>query len=177
MGMVLFKDLVAAESVGQSIIALQKTLDIYPGFKFNKDCMKAKEIFLDTVCHYDFEVRAIIVDKAGMIEPAFRKDSQSFYAYLVKSLLESNLDLLSDVSWKVNSQVDRKLKTILAEQIKARGLKKFKFCDYQADALIQLANMCIGVIAKNYTDESACSYQLFNKLVETNKIKSIWKLR
>src|SRR5262249_54649497 len=120
-------------------------------------------------------------DKIGIDDPGIRKNSTSFYEYLITTLINNNEDILLNASLKINKNTDKKFQSILKkhlqEKLEQQKIKKFKFSSSKTDLLIQLADMLIGIISKNYTDESVVSNQLVNKLVENNKIKSIWRLR
>ncbi|MEO8402129.1 MAG: DUF3800 domain-containing protein [Gammaproteobacteria bacterium] len=181
IGMVIIRDFAIAEKMANTINALKKSLNINPEFKFGKASLKVKELFLDSICDFDFEIRVIIADKIGISNLELKHNSDNFYNYLIATLIKNNEDILSNASLKINNHVDRKfrdcLQKNLQEQAKSLMIKKFKFSNSENDALIQLADMLIGMISNNYTNESVNSYKLFNKLMANNKIKSIWKLR
>ncbi len=181
IGIVRFKDFAEAEKASNAINELKKTLNMSPQFKFSKTNFKIKEIFFDAICHFDFEIRALIADKAGINVPDLRNNTASFYRYLIATLLQNNNDILLGASVKINKNIDRNFRQTLTkhlhEQSEKHLIKKFTFSDSKSDSLIQLVDMITGAISKNYMDDSIHSHQLFNKLVANNKIKSIWKLR
>lgn len=181
IGMVIFKDFSEAEKAGNAIKKLKNTLNIGSEFKFNKTSWKVKEFFFDKICQYDFEIRVLIADKIGLNDKNLRNNSNSFYEYLITTLIKNNDDIFSNASIKINKSIDREFKRIFTKHldklIEQQTLNKFRFSNSKNDSLIELTDMAIGIISKYYTDESILSYQLFNRLVENKKIKSIWKLR
>lgn len=181
IGIIIFKNFSEAEKVGNAIKKLKNTLNISPTFNFNKTSWKVKEFFFNEICKYEFEIRVLIADKIGFNDKIFRNNSNLFYEYLITTLIKNNDDILSNASLKINKSIDSKFKKVftkyLDKLIQQQTLKKFKFSYSKQDSLIELTDMMIGIISKYYTDESIFSYQLFNKLVENKKIKSIWKLR
>ena len=181
IGIVYFKNVAEAEKASRAINELKMKLGISPQFKFSKTNFKVKEIFFDVICHYDFEIRALIADKVGMNVPDLRSNTVSFYQYLIATLLQNNNDIFLDASVKINKNVDRNFQQILTKNLREQSeqpiIKKFTFRDEKSDSLIQLVDMITGAISKNYMDDSLHSHQLFNKLIENNKIKNIWKLR
>lgn len=181
IGMVIIRDFSTAEKMASTINKLKKSLNINPEFKFEKTSFNIKELFLDSICNFDFEIRVIIADKIGISNPELKHNTDNFYNYLITTLIKNNEDILSGASLKINQHIDRKFRNCfqknLQEQAKSLMINKFKFSHSRNDALIQLADMLIGVISNNYTNESVSSYKLFNKLMANNKIKNIWKLR
>ncbi len=63
VGMVIFKDFSQAEAASKAITDLRQTLSVNPEFKFSKTHPTVKDKFFDELCQYDFEVRALVVDK------------------------------------------------------------------------------------------------------------------
>ncbi|MDR3478863.1 MAG: DUF3800 domain-containing protein [Gammaproteobacteria bacterium] len=181
IGMVIFKEFVEAEKVSAAIAGLTKALNLHSGLQFNKASLKVKEIFFDLVCRFNFEVRAVIADKVGIDVANLRQDPGAFYEYLTTTLLQDNEDILLNANLKINKNIDRKFRFVLQKQLQERVLhhkiKKFTWQDQKHDSLIQLVDMITGIISNSYTQDSLVSRQLFDKLVESNKIKHIWKLR
>ncbi|MDX1902347.1 MAG: DUF3800 domain-containing protein [Gammaproteobacteria bacterium] len=178
IGLIIFKDFSEAEKAGKAMQELKKSLNIQPAFTFNKDSFRVIESVLNEICQYDFEIRVLIADKVGIEDQKLRENSDLFYEYLTRTLIKNNEDIFKNASIKINKNIDKRFKRILNINLHIHHeFKNIKFNGLKKDSLIQLTDMMIGVIAKNYTDESIPSYQLFNKLLENKKIKSIWKIR
>ena len=85
VGMVIFKDFSKAEIASKAISELRQSLKINPEFKFSKTRREIKDQFFDTMCKYNFEVRALVVDKSKLYSCKLRNDADSFYNYFVKN--------------------------------------------------------------------------------------------
>lgn len=179
IGLVVFRDFAEAERAAEGVTALAKELSVFPSFRFNKTSHAVREQFIDAVCDYDFELRALIADKRGMSDPAYIQSRGALYEYLISSLTENNADVLSGSSVKVNKNVDRHFRDSLTEHLQKllQPPLKFKCTPTGNDALMQLTDMVTGTLAKNFTDESVISFDLLNRLVAAGRIKSVWKIR
>lgn len=157
VGMVIFNDLLQASAAGSAITELKQSLKINPEFKFSKTRPAIKDKFFDVICQYNFEVRALVVDKSKLYSPKLRNDTNSFYNYFVKSLMQYDNDVLRNASIKIDGSGDKEFKKALTcylrQSIGQYKIKKFKFTDSKSDSLIQLADMVVGAIARSYSNK------------------------
>lgn len=181
VGMIIFKDFTQAEYVSKSIADLRQTLRVNPEFKFSKTHPSIKDKFFDEVCQYDFEVRALVVDKSKIYSQMLRNDTDYFYNYFVKTLMKYDDDVLQDASIKIDGSGDKEFKnalnTYLRKSIGEYKIKKFKFIDSRKDNLIQLADMVVGAIARSYSETRKDSSRWLDVLRRNGKIKNIWNFK
>ena len=181
VGMIIFKEFAQAEMASKAIGELRQTLSINPEFKFSKTRPQVKDTFFEEVCKYDFEVRALVVNKTKIYSSKLRNDTDSFYNYFVKSLMQYDNDALSDASIKIDGSGDKEFKkalnAYLRKHIGQHKIKKFKFTDSRKDNLIQLADMVVGAIARKYNDNRKDASRWLSLLQRKGKIKNIWDFK
>ncbi len=181
VGMVIFKDFSQAEAASKAITDLRQTLSVNPEFKFSKTHPTVKDKFFDELCQYDFEVRALVVDKSNIYSQKLRNDTDSFYNYFVKMLMQYDDDALQNASIKIDGSGDKEFKKALTAYLRQRigeyKIKKFKFTDSRKDNLIQLADMVVGAVARSYSDTRKDANRWLDVLKRRDKIKSIWDFK
>lgn len=181
VSMVIFKDFKQAEDAGKTIEELRQTLSVNPEFKFSKTHPTVKDKFFEEMCHYDFEIRALVVDKRNVYSQKLRNDTDSFYNYFVKMLMQYDDDVLQDASIKIDGSGDKEFKKALTSYLRQRigehKIKKFKFTDSRKDNLIQLADMVVGAIARSYSDSRKDANRWLDVLKRKGKIKDIWDFK
>lgn len=181
VGMVSFKNFSQAEAASIAIADLRQTLSINSEFKFSKTHPSIKDKFFDGVCQYDFEVRALVVDKSNIYSQKLRNDTDSFYNYFVKILMQYDDDVLQNASIKIdgsgNKEFKEALTVYLRQCIGEHKIKKFKFTDSRKDNLIQLADMVVGAVARSYSETRKDANRWLDVLKRRNKIKNIWNFK
>lgn len=181
VGMVIFRDFTQAEAASNAITILRQTLNINPEFKFSKTHPTIKDKFFDEICQYHFEIRALAVDKRNIYSQKLRNNTDSFYNYFVKTLMQYDNDVLRDASIKIDGSGDKEFKkalnTYLRKNIGEHKIKKFKFTDSKKDNLIQLADMVVGAIARSYSNTRKDANRWLNVLKIKGKIKNIWDFK
>jgi hypothetical protein len=181
VGMVIFKDFAQAEAASKAINELRQTLSVNPEFKFSKTHPTVKDKFFDKICQYDFEVRALVVDKSTIYSQRLRNDTDSFYNYFVKMLMQYDNDVLKNASIKIDGSGDKEFKKALTAYLRQRigehKIKKFKFTDSKKDNLIQLADMVVGAIARSYSATRKDANRWLDILNHRGKIKSVWDFK
>lgn len=181
VGMVIFNDFSQAEAASEAIIALRQALGVNPEFKFSKTHLAIKDNFFNTICAYDFQVMALVVNKSNIYSLKLRNDTDSFYNYFVKTLMQYDGDILQNASIKIDGSGDKEFKkaltSYLRQSIGEHKIKKFKFIDSKKDNLIQLADMVVGAIARSYSETRRDASRWLNVLKKTGKIKNIWDFK
>ncbi|MHB1948421.1 MAG: DUF3800 domain-containing protein [Gammaproteobacteria bacterium] len=122
-----------------------------------------------------------MVNKSEIYSQKLRVDSDSFYNYFVKTLMQYDNNILMDASIKIDGSGDREFKNALnaylRKQIGQNKIKKFKFTDSRKDNLIQLADMIAGAIARSYNDKRKDATRWFNVLKRKGKIGNVWDFK
>lgn len=178
VAMVIFKDYIQAEAASKVIAEMRQSLRVNPEFKFHNTRPEVKKVFFETICQYDFEVRALVVNKKEIYSSRLRTNADNFYNYFVKTLLKYDQDVLSHASVKIDGSGDKEFKrvlgTYLRKEISAEKIIKFKFVDSKKDSLIQLADMVVGAIARSYSEQRKDAQYWLDMLKKERKIKNIW---
>lgn len=178
VAMILFQDLIEAETTSKAIGELRKILKINPEFKFSKTRADIKDKFFESICQYNFQVRAIVIDKSKIYSPKLRNDTDAFYNYFLKTLMQYNNDILKNTSIKIDGSGDKEfknaLKVYLRQSLGQDRIKKFKFINSKNDNLIQLADMIVGAIARSYNEKRNDGNRWLNILKKKRKINNIW---
>lgn len=181
VGMVIFKDFTQAEAASRRICELRDSLKIYPEFKFSKTHPAIKDKFFEAVCVYGFEVRALVVDKSRLYSHKLRNDTDSFYNYFVKTLMQYDNDVLLNASIKIDGSGDKEFKKALVAYLRQslgqHKIKKFKFIDSKSDNLVQLADMMVGAIARSYSENRKDGDRWLKILRKKGKITNIWEFK
>jgi hypothetical protein len=181
VGMIIFKDFLQAEAASKAIAELRQSLKINPEFKFSKTRPVIKDKFFDAICQHNFEVRALVVDKSKLYSPKLRNDTDSFYNYFVKTLMQYDNDVLLNASIKIDGSGDKEFKKALTaylrQSIGQYKIKKFKFIDSKSDNLIQLADMVVGAIARSYSENRKNGNRWLTILKKKGKINNIWDFK
>lgn len=166
-------------AVTKAIDDMAQTAGLKNEFKFSKSRDQIRDLFFETVLPFEFCVRAIIVDKSILYSSHLRTNQESFYSYFVKSMLKFDNGLLKNARIVIDGSGNQVFKKQLAAYLRAntvRGsIKKVGFSDSKNDRMIQLADMCVGAIARaqNPNRKDADRWQ---KLLMP-KIENIWNFR
>lgn len=183
VGMIIFQDLMQAEATSKKISELRQLLKINPEFKFSKTRKEIKDKFFDSICQFNFEVKALVVDKSKIYSSKLRNSTDAFYNYFLKSLMEHDNNILQNASIKIDGSGDKEFKkaftAYLRRSIGQNKIKKFKFINSQKDNLIQLADMIVGAIARSYSEKRMDGSRWLNILKRNGKIKNtdIWDFK
>jgi len=181
LGMVIFNDFAQAEAANKTIAELRQLLKINPEFKFSKTRSEIKDKFFDSICQHNFEVRALVVNKQNIYSPKLRSNTDAFYNYFLKSLMEHDNDILQNASIKIDGSGDKEFKKALGaylrQSISHYKIKKFKFTNSKSDNLIQLADMVVGAIARSYSVKRTDGDRWLKVLKKNGKIKDIWDFK
>lgn len=154
--MVTFED---HESAGEADAVIRRALAelrAYPEFKFSKCRDEVRDEFFNRVHNLSFSVRAIVVRKEIIYSPRLKMQKDQFYHYFVRSMLTHDGGLLSGAKVVIDGSGDREFRQALKRYLRRQlgpKLSSIKFQNSRSDALVQLADMCVGAIARSYRDE------------------------
>lgn len=151
--MVVFDDRAAALHTEGVIKDALARLRAYPEFKFNKSSDGVRDGFFEAVADCEFCVRAIIVQKHIIYSARLREQKDEFYRFFVKNMVKHDGGLLHDAKVIIDGSGERIFRQDLERHLKRHangGIKSVKFADSRRDALVQLADMSVGAIARSY---------------------------
>lgn len=148
-------------------------------FKFSKCCNQVRDEFFQTVRQCPFLVRAVVVRKEVIYSPKLKTDKERFYNYFIRSMLNYDNEILQGARVIIDGSGDRVFRKNLASEMRAklgRGrVKDVRFKDSQNDALVQLADMCAGAIARSSRKDRAHSWRWRDSL--RPRIDDVWDFK
>lgn len=149
-------------------------------FKFNKCCTTARDGFFEAVRPFQFSVRAIVVDKARVYSTHLRTEKEDFYRYFVRQMINNDGRALARARIKIDGSGNREFRQELARYLRQNGragaIEDIKFVDSSSNALIQLADMVAGAIARSYNTEGRTNAQRWRRQLN-GKIEDVWNFR
>lgn len=176
LGMVVFRDSEAAAGTETIIRGLHSSIPHRPEFKFSKTSDDVRDQFFATVKTCPFSLYSVVVRKDLVYSQTLRTDHDKFYNYFLRLLLDSNIDL-SRARVRLDGSggrtFERALKTYLRQQ-SAIEIADFRMVDSNRDQLAQLADMCVGAIARSYRDRP--SPGRWRSMLRP-KIQNVWDFR
>ena len=140
-----------------------------------------KKIIIGLLKHlqqFEFKSYAVVIDKARIVNQPQLSSGETLYSYAIKELLlklklTDPVIVIDGVSDKKPAQ---KTRTYLRKALKQRGVEKCKICfvDSRKDALVQLADIVAGSVARSY-DKTKTDHKSYLKLLEP-KLKNIYDI-
>lgn len=154
LAMVIFNDVTEAQRTQKIIEQGLQQLSVKPEFKFNKCNGARRDGFFEMVAACQFRIRAIVVEKNLIWSERLRSDSEDFYRFFLKSMLKFDNDTLSDARVVIDGSGDRAFKGRLSASLRRHtalgAVRWVKMRDSKSEPLVQLADMCVGAIARSY---------------------------
>lgn len=160
IGMVIFDTGDDARRVDKLILDLHEGLRHRSEFKFAKCSAEVRDGFFAAVATQKFRVRALLVRKEELYSTHLRSQPDAFYSYFVKQLLANDDGVLAGARIRIDGSGDREFRRALTSYLRREvGEKMFdvKLSDSKRDQLMQLADMCIGAIARSARDRKDAS--------------------
>lgn len=163
---VIFDDNLEAEKTALAIKELRREIfkrdDVE--FKFHKSRKKTKKIFLERIKKFKFRIRCLVVDKSILYSPELRRNKDSFYGYIIKTMLKYSNDTIFNAKIRIDGGGDRAFRrsfiTYLRRELNSKEKKillNCKMINSKSDALIQMADMIAGTIHRSYQKDKADS--------------------
>lgn len=176
--MVIFSDAKAAQSTERVIRDTMITCHAEPEFKFSKCRAGTKDQFFLAVQNCPFTVRAIVVRKDVIYSPHLRVDKEDFYRFFVRQMMTHDNGSLVHASVVIDSSGDRPFRKMLEASLRRQlgpRLKQLRFRDSRSDALVQLADMCVGAIARSHRQDRKDAWR-WRQMLEP-RIADVWNFR
>lgn len=179
VALVAFKDIDQSLKASKAIDMVAKGLRSYSEFKFSKSRPEIRDAFFEAVASYDFCVRAIVIRKEDVYSLKLRTDKASFYSFFVKSMFKFDNGLLKNAKVVIDGSGERSFRNELAAYLRKHtgdgAVKSVTFSDSKNDRLVQLADMCVGAIARSYSSEKKDAVRWSRMLAP--KIEDIWNFK
>ena len=175
---VIFDDNLEAEKTAISIKELRRELfkrdDIE--FKFNKSRKQIRVKFLEKIKKHKFRIRCLVVDKKILYSPELKGDKNSFYSYIIKTMLKHSNETILNAKIRIDGSGDRIFRknfiSYLRRELNGKDRKIVQNCklvDSKSDSLIQMADMIAGSIHRSYQknkDDSAIYKNIIKKYIQ-----------
>jgi hypothetical protein len=155
IGMVIFADGAAATSTIHTIGELRKQLGHKSEFKFSRSSASVRDAFFHRVSSCPFTVRALIVRKDALCSPVLQRNADSFYNFCAKALMMEDAGTLHSARVRIDGLGSRNFQRNLGSDLRrelGERVRDVKMSDSARDPLLQLADMCIGAIARAERD-------------------------
>lgn len=177
VGMVIFKNGAAAASTQAMIEGLHSELRHRSEFKFSKCDSRVRDGFFEATSRCSFCVRALVVRKQAIYSEKLRHDNETFYNYFVQQLMQFDNGSLMTARVRIDGSGDREFRRALGTYLRRKlgtRIRDIKLTDSKSDPLIQLADMCVGAIARSYRDRTDASRW---RDMLAPRIEDIWEFK
>ena len=184
IALVIFDDELEAEKVAVTIKELRRRLDFPEDmeFKFFKSKNSTREAFLKSIAPFKFRVRCLVIDKAQIHSEELRNSKNSFYSYIIKTVLKHSDGSILDAKIKIDGSGDRIFRrnflTYLRRELNIGDRKVMDHCrlvDSQSNVLIQMADMIAGTIRRSYDEDKSDGVEL--KKIIRKHIEDEWQFQ
>lgn len=177
VAMTIFEDHEQAARVGATIDALRGNWPSIKEFKFSKCSRDIRDAFFEAVTPFEFRVRSIVVQKELIHSGKLRTDKEAFYKFFVKTMLKFDNGRLNGARIVIDGSGERAFKRDLQAHLKRHtgegAIKDVRMKDSHGDALVQLADMCVGAVARSYRPDRADNGR-WRKMLR-NKLDDVWE--
>jgi hypothetical protein len=157
----------------------QRELRVKPEFKFSKAHENVRDRFFEAVSGCDFRVRALVVQKELIHSGRLRSNKDDFYQFFVKTMLKFDAGLLQNATVIIDGSGERTfrqdLKSHLRKHTAPGAIRNIKLKASHGDPLVQLADMCVGAVARSYREDRADSDR-WRKMLRP-KLDDVWEFR
>lgn len=161
--------------VRQALIDLR----VKPEFKFSKAHANVRDGFFEAVQDCDFRVRALVVQKELIQSGRLRSRKEEFYQFFVKSMLKFDNGLLQNATVVIDGSGERTfrqdLKAHLRRHTAPGAIRDVKLKASHGDPLVQLADMCVGAVARSYREDRS-ENDRWRKMLRP-KLDDVWEFR
>jgi hypothetical protein len=155
LAMVIFADGQDAAKTELLVKQLHSKLGHRPEFKFSKCRDVVRDGFFAAISEQPFSVRAVVVNKGTIGSSKLCDNDEAFYVFFIRQLLKFGDDLLSNARIRIDGSGSHEFRRDLGRCIRGgvRGkVADLRMTDSARDPLTQLADMCVGAIARAYRD-------------------------
>lgn len=176
VAMVMFDDGEAARSTAAVIEKLRADWPAVREFKFSKSSNDLRDAFFEAVRSEAFRVRCIVVEKEKIYSPRLRSEKDEFYRFFVKAMLKFDNGRLDGAKVVIDGSGERAFRRDLQTHLKRHtadgAIKSVAMKDSKNDPLVQLADMCVGAVARSFKTDRPDHYR-WRKMLRT-KLDDVW---
>ena len=177
--MVIFNSVDDARATEAVIRDAMNRLKAAPEFKFNKASDTVRDGFFQAVRGCPFRVRAVAVRKATIYSPHLKAEKEDFYRFFIRQMMTHDDGALTDAKVTIDGSGDRgfrrMLESSLRRQVGTKKIMRIGFSNSRNDPLVQLADMCVGAIARSYRTDRQDAWRWRTML--TLRINDVWDFK
>jgi hypothetical protein len=174
IGMTIFRSAADAVATESRIKELHASIPHRPEFKFSKTSRDVRDRFFAAVAECPFRVYAVVVQKELIYSPHLRTHHDSFYNYFLQLLVNGNVSL-TDAKIRLDGSGGRDFERALKTYLRQKGeikIDDFRMVDSRRDQLAQLADMCVGAIARCHREQREDRRRWYSMLEK--RIANVW---
>lgn len=179
--MVIFENGDHASVTQKRIRELGRELKVRPEFKFSKCKDDYRTAFFEALAPFRFKVRAVVVRKSLVRSPALREVKESFYKFFIRMMMKYDGKTLIDAKVVIDGSGDsifkKEFRAYLRKHFDTASIKSVDLKDSRDDELIQLADMCVGAIARSYKSNHGDCDRWRKQLQAGGHIDNIWEFK
>jgi hypothetical protein len=124
-------------------------------------------------------VRALIVQKELIRSGRLRSRKEEFYRFFVKSMLKFDNGLLKEANVIIDGSGERTFRQDLKAHLRAHtepgAIKDIRLKASHGDPLVQLADMCVGAVARSYRDDRKDPHR-WRDIIKP-KLDDVWEFK
>lgn len=177
IGMVTFANREDAATTETVIRELHRSIPHRAEFKFSKTSVDVRDQFFQRVAHCPFRMYAVVVEKERIYSDNLRTNHDAFYNYFLKLLMRDG-EAVNKAKVRLDGSggrdFERALKTYLRREL-AGSIEDFRMVDSERDQLAQLADMCVGAVARCYR-EGRNERDRWRAMLQ-RRIANVWEFR
>lgn len=181
LAMVIFRSGDAAADAQAAIQRLQRSNRVSPEWKFAKVSQDAKDRFFEGIRPLDFTCRAIVIRKELIWSSHLRSSPRSLYQFFARLMCIHDNGALHDAKIVIDGSGDRlfrqQMQSYMRKELPPGAMTRLDFGDSRKDALVQLADMCAGAIARSYRTDRNDPSRWREMLRQAGKIEDVWNFR
>lgn len=179
VAMVIIDDHEQAKQMSLSLEALRNEWAGVREFKFSKASADLRDQFFGAATNFNFSVRALVVQKELVRSGHLRSNTEAFYQFFVKTMMRFDNGRLQNAHVVIDGSGERTFRRDLQTHLKRHtpqgAIKDIRMKDSRGDLLVQLADMCVGAIARSYReDRRECDR--WRRMLRT-KIEDVWEFK
>jgi hypothetical protein len=179
VAMVVLNDSAAARTTTAAIERAREATGHKTEFKFSKCNDATRDAYFGAISRAPFRVRAIVVDKARIYSTHLRTDSEHFYSYFVKLLGAHDGRRLVEARVRIDGRGDREFRRAISSYLRRElgptKIADLRMVDSKSDPLIQLADMCVGAVARAHRGDSRDNAGRWLAMLRAGgRIENIW---
>lgn len=153
IGMVIFDDRECALRTERAIQEFRRRRAHHHEIKFSRCANEVRDQFFAAVAGCPFRIRALVVEKTCPRSAALGANHEAFYSFFVRELARRAAGSLRNLRLSIDGSGSTQFQLAMKRDIRRElrgGLASLRMVDSRRDDLVQLADMCVGAVARAF---------------------------